>query len=201
MTSHDPDYLLTNKSPMKNSTRYLIIALTTFLAGYLFLRLAYYDSGGMPFVQEIILIVLGTIVTMAITAALLNKQSEVELEKEQRIKLFDMKSDLYLNLINFIEKIILKREIRQDDLVSLEFLTHKISIIANKDVLYEYSKFLDTVKKASRESEITPMESDELSLSLARLCSKIRYDLITDEEEAREAVEDLIEDNIEKFET
>jgi hypothetical protein len=185
---------------MKNSTRYLIIALVTFLTGYLFLRLAYYDTGGMPFVQEIILIVLGTIVTMAITAALLNKQSEVELEKEQRVKIFDMKSDLYLNLINFIEKIILKREIGPDDLVSLEFLTHKISIIASKDVLYEYSKFLDIVKKVSRESEITPIESDELSLSLARLCSKIRYDLITGEEEARQAVEDLIEDNIEKFE-
>jgi len=184
---------------MKNSTRYLIVALITFLAGYLFLRIAYYETGKMPFVQEIVLIILGTIVTMAITAALLNKQSEVDLEKEQRVKIFDIKSELYLNLIDFIEGIILKGEISYSDLVSLEFLTHKISIIASKEVLYEYSKFLDMVKKVSRESEISPMESDELSLSLARLCSKIRYDLISGEEEVKQAIEDLIEDNIEKF--
>ncbi len=184
---------------MKQSSRYLIIALATFLAGYLFLRLAYYDTGQMPFVQELVLIILGTIVTMAITAALLNKQSEVELEKEQRVKVFDIKSDLYLNLINFIEKIILKGEINHNDLISLEFLTHKISIIASKEVLYEYSKFIDIVKKVSREAEITPLESDELSLSLARLCGKIRYDLIMDEDEKREAIAGLIEDNIEKI--
>jgi len=184
---------------MKNSSKYLIVALMTFVFGYLFLRFAYFKSNFDPFAQELILIVLGTIVTMAITAALLNKQSEVELEKEQRVKIFDMKSNIYMELINFIEKLILKGKLTKQDLIFLEFLTHKISIIASPEVLLEYSHFIDTVKKIASDSEISALESDELSQKLAKLCGKIRYDLIVQESENKQDVEDLIEDNIEKI--
>ena len=76
---------------MKNSSKYLLISFATFICGYVFLRLAYYESVKIPFVQEVVLIVLGTIATVAITAALISKQSEIELEKEQRVKIFDLK--------------------------------------------------------------------------------------------------------------
>ncbi len=89
---------------MKSSSKYLIIAIVTFIVGYIFLRQAYFSTSEIPFAQEIILLVLGTIATIAITAALLNKQSEIELEKEQRVKIFDLKSDTYFGLIDFIPK-------------------------------------------------------------------------------------------------
>ncbi len=184
---------------MNNSSKYLLITLATFVAGYFYLRFAYQTTGNMPFVQEIVLVVLGTIATIAITAALLNKQSEIELEKEQRVKIFDIKSDLYFELIEFIEKIITKGEITQNDLIVLEFLTHKISIIANPEVLREYSNFISTIKKTSLDKKISSLESDELSSKLAKLCGKIRYDLISKDKSGLSDVQRIIEHNIEKI--
>ena len=180
---------------MTNSSKYLILSIVTFVTGYLFLKYAYLDTKQIPFVQEIVLVTLGTIATIAITAALLSKQSEVELEKEQRVKIFDIKSDLYFELINFIEKIILKGEIDNKDLINLEFLTHKISIIANQEVLREYSNFIQTVKKTSLDSKITSLESTELSNMLARLCGKIRYDLIIKDDSSSDETQRMIENN------
>ncbi len=184
---------------MKESSKYLLIAIFTFVSGYIFLKFAYLKTDNIPFLQEIVLIVLGTIATIAITAALLNKQSEIELEKEQRIKIFELKSGLYFELIDIIERVISKGEISKSDMISLEFLTHKISTIADKDVLIEYSKLLNTIKETSQDNKISAIESDELSFDLAKLCGKIRYDLIYKDSKNKREIQDIIDNNIEIF--
>ena len=181
---------------MKNSTQYLLISLATFIIGYIYLRFAYASTQDIPFVQEIVLVVLGTIVTIAITAALLNKQSEVEIEKEQRVKVFDLKSNLYFELIEFIESILEKSEITDKDLNTLEFLTHKISVVANLDVLEAYSDFTKVFKETTLDSKINALESDAISAELARLCGAIRYDLISKEDDTSIKVQKLIDRNI-----
>jgi hypothetical protein len=183
---------------MKNSSIYLSVAVLTFIIGYLFLRFAFASFEQYPFVQEVILIILGTIATIAITAALLNKQSEVELEKEQNVKIFDLKSNLYFELIDFLKNIVSKKEITKSDLISLEFLTHKISTIASIGVLKEYANFISTIKETSLDRTISPLESDELSADLANLCIKIRYDLISKDLQNIE-VESIIRKNIERI--
>ncbi len=184
---------------MKESSKYFLLTLVTFITGYSFLRLAYYKTEAIPFTQEIMLVVLGTIATMAVTAALLSKQSEVELEKEQRVKIFDLKSNLYLDLISFIESLILKGKLDEKDLLHLEFLTHKISIVADYRVLNEYTDFIDTMKKVSEDTRISPLESDEISMKLSELCGKIRYDLIQREKRIDINIEKLLTKNIRKF--
>ena len=183
---------------MQNSFKYLLITLATFLTGFLFLRLAYFQTHNDPYAQEIVLIVLGTIATLSVTAALINKQSEVELQKEQRVKVFNLKSELYMELINFVERIITAGEISDRDLVALEFLTHKISIIANHEVLKEYTHLITTIKKVAFDHKITSLESEELSRQLARLCAKIRYDLILNDNHKADIAE-LLESNINKL--
>ncbi len=182
---------------MKNSNLYLIISIITFIVGYIFLKFAYTAVSDYPFVQEIVLVVLGTIVTIAITAALLNKQSEVEMEKEQRVKIFDLKSNLYFELIDFLEKVISKEEINTSDLISLEFLTHKIYTLANMEVLKEYTNFLKTIKESAKDKKINPLESEEIAAALTKLCTKIRYDLISKEDNHIE-IKKLIESNIDE---
>ena len=184
---------------MKTSTKYFSVALFTFIAGYFFLRYAYNAASEIPFAQEMILVVLGTIATIAITAALISKQSEVEIEKEQRVKIFDLKSELYLDLISFIEKMILKGTLEDKDMLHLEFLTHKISVVANIEVLKEYSEFIDIIKKVSSDEKISPLESDEISLKLSQLCAKIRYDMIQKEKDSDVNIENLITRNIKRF--
>jgi hypothetical protein len=183
---------------MTKSLKYSIIAAVTFLIGYIFLQSAYYSSIKMPYVQETILVILGTIATMAVTAALISKQSEVELEKEQRVKIFDLKSELYIELIDLIREIVLKEKILKEDLIKLEFLTHKISILASVDVLEEYSEFIETIKKSAQDEKLSGLESDELSMKLANLCGKIRYDLILRDDKSQFA-QSLIKKNIKMF--
>ena len=67
------------------------IAAVAFIAGYLFLRLAYRVSDPMPFSQEFVLVILGTLTTVVITGLLLHKQSDFELSKELSIKYIDLK--------------------------------------------------------------------------------------------------------------
>ncbi len=184
---------------MKNSNKYFILTIITFTLGFFYLQVAYYRSKSFPYMQEVILIILGTIATITITAALINKQSEVELEKEQRVKIFDLKSTLYIELISFIESLISKGRLEKTDLLHLEFLTHKISIVASYEVLTQYTKFIDTIKKISDDSQISPMESDKISMSLSELCGKIRYDLIQREKQFSGSVEKLLTKNIKKF--
>ncbi len=183
---------------MKNSSVYLAIATVTFIIGYLFLRFAFSSFNDFPFVQEVVLIILGTIATIAITAALLNKQSEVELEKEQNVKIFDLKSDLYFELIDFLKDVISKEEINEKDLLNLEFLTHKISTIASVEVLKEYTNLIQSIKEIAIDRKISPSESDELSADLAKLCVKIRYDLVAKDSHNGEVAQ-IIQHNIKQI--
>ena len=183
---------------MTGTLRYVILVLVTFVAGFLFLRTAYFSSMENPYAQEIVLIVLGTVATILITAALLNKQSELELEKERHIKVFELKSSLYLELINFLEKIVTKGDVSEDELVFIEFLSHKISFLASEDVLREYSNFIDTLKKVMQDKQISEQDSDDISSALARLSIQIRKDLLQCEEENQE-LKNLIVRNAGKF--
>ena len=184
---------------MNNSVKYLIVAIITFVVGLIFLKSAYEGTTNYPFEQEIVLIVLGTIATIAITASLLSKQSEIELQKEQRVKVFDIKSNLYFELISFIEKLIRTEKIEENDLITLEFLTHKISILASPEVLREYTHFIKIIKETSIDHKISPMESETLSASLAKLCGKIRYDLLPKDEQNHEEIQSIIDQNIKQI--
>ncbi len=176
----------------KKRILYLALSTLTFISGYFFIRYAYVETNPDPFAQEFVLIVLGSIATILITAALLSKQTEVEIDKEQRLKFFNLKTDLYFELINFIEQIIREKEINKEDLITLEFLTHKISIVASPEVLKEYSHFVQTIKETSTDEMITITESNKVLDQLALLCGKIRYDLIRDEEGSVEEIQKII---------
>ncbi len=183
---------------MTQTTKYILLTLLTFVVGFYFLHTAYFTSSDNPYAQEIVLIVLGTIATILITAALLNKQSELELEKEHHIKIFELKSSIYLDLINFLEKIVTKGKVTDQEMIYIEFLTHKISIVASESVLQEYSNFIDILKKVSSDWVISESDSDEISLALAKLTVKIRKDLLQNNDEGID-MEKLIVKNVNKF--
>jgi len=183
---------------MTNTTKYIILTLVTFIVGFIFLHSAYYEHIKNPYAQEIVLIVLGTVATILITAALLNKQSELELDKEHHLKVFELKSSIYLDLINFLEKIITKGQVNKNEMIYLEFLTHKISLVASKDVLEEYSGFLDIINKTLDDQLISEDDSDKISESLAKLAVKIRKDLLQNDDQNIE-IEKLIVRNVHKL--
>ncbi len=155
---------------------YLLLSLVTLVAGYAFLRYAYKVTDSTPFTQEIVLIILGTVATIFITALLLNKQTSVEIEKEQSIKFLDLKAHTYENLFDILEEMSLVDNFNNSSLINLQFITHRLAIIASPDVLKEYKNFLDVIKKASEDNSFND-DSELLHRALGSLTIKIRQDL------------------------
>jgi hypothetical protein len=157
----------------------MMMSAIVFVGGYFFLRLAYKMSDKMPFTQEIVLIVLGTLATILITAMLLNKQTAVELDKEQSVKFIELKTETYQNLIDTLEEIVIHKDISREDLTRLQFHTHRLAIFASPAVLKEYQNFLDVFHTTIEEDRhVSGKDADLLSEALAKLTIHIRADLV-----------------------
>jgi hypothetical protein len=171
----------------------MVLSAVVFTAGYFFLRLAYNFTDKMPFTQEIILVILGTIATVLITAMLLNKQTSVELEKEQNVKFLDLKTQTYENLINTIEEIMVQEEISAGTLTRLRFHTHRLAIVASPSVLKEYRNFLDVFnERIAKDKHVSIDDTDILSNALAQLTIHIRDDLVGELDEESQFTEKQI---------
>ncbi len=162
----------------KENLLYMLIATLLFVGGYAFLRYSYKITDNLPFAQEIVLVVLGTIVTILITAILLNKQTEVELKKEENIKFLELKTNIYTQLLEYLEKVMLKNSTSDEDLIRLRFLTHKLAIVASPAVLIQYEKFVHLFIKTTKDHKLEKQETNLLSEELAKLTVKIREDLV-----------------------
>ena len=164
----------------KAAYKLLLLLLTTIVivGGYVLLRYEYKITDDIPFAQEVVLIILGTLMTVLITALLLNKQTEVELQKEQSLRYMELKSELYMNIIDDIERVLASGEVTERDLLRLEFFSHRMAIAASPQVLEEYSRFVSAVSGSVSDLELDNEESDDISRALARLTVHMRDDLI-----------------------
>ncbi|MCK4442127.1 MAG: hypothetical protein KAU90_08960 [Sulfurovaceae bacterium] len=167
------------KNLFTQNTILMVLSSIVFVGGYFFLRLAYNMTDKMPFTQEIVLVILGTIATVLITAMLLNKQTTVELQKEQNVKFLELKTQTYQNLIDTIEDIILLDNVTETQLNKLYFHTHRLAIFASPSVLKEYKNFLGIFNdKIAKDKNISTADAKVVSDALAKLTIYIRSDLI-----------------------
>jgi len=156
---------------------FLLLSLMTLVAGYAYLRYAYKVTDDTPFTQEIVLIILGTVATIFFTALLLNQQTAVEIDKEQRIKFLDLKARTYEKLLDLMEQMSLADHFTSKELTNLQFITHRLAIVASPDVLNEYQNFLKVVAKISQDKSFSG-DKAILSDALSCLTVQIRQDLI-----------------------
>ena len=175
-TSTQRGDILNNRS---TNIVYLTLSLITLVAGYTYLRYAYTVTDSFPFTQEIVLIILGTLATIFITSLLLNKQTEVEIEKEQNIRYLDLKTSTYQLLLDLIEEMTLQERFTQKELIKLQFVTHKLAVIASPEVIEEYQSFLSVIKKISTDNSFSG-DIMELNESLGSLSLQIRKDILGD---------------------
>ncbi len=167
---------------------YLILVAIIFVGGYFFLRAAYYSTAQMPFTQEIILIVLGTLATILITATLLNKQTEVELKKEENIKYLELKTSIYTQFLDQVEAMLEKTEITDKDFIKLKAQTHKLSLIASEQFLEQYHHFLNVFLESSEDAYFSSMDINKINDEIAKLCIEIRKDLLSDSQREKETL-------------
>ncbi len=155
----------------------MLLTAVTVVGGYAFLRYAYGVTDSMPFTQEIVLIILGTVATVLITALLLNQQTAVEIEKEQSIKFIELKTKTYEDLIDRIEAMSLVEQIDCQDLIRLRFIMHRLAIFSSPEVLNEFHNFLAVLTDCVANGTIQD-NGTEISMALASLTIRIRQDLI-----------------------
>ncbi len=166
---------------MKSASRNVVLSLLTgflFVGGYAFLRYAYKVTDSTPFTQEIVLIILGTVATVLITAMLLNKQTAVEIQKEQNIKFIELKTKTYEELLKKIEDMSLSVHVTGDDIIRLQFITHRLAIFSSPPVLEEFQRFLEVLSSSASDGKLGRDDSSAVAESLANLTVRIRADLI-----------------------
>ncbi len=156
-----------------------MLSLLTLVAGYAYLRYAYHVTDHFPFTQEIVLIILGTLTTIFITALLLNKQTEVEIEKEQNIRYLDLKMTTYQALLDLLEEMAICEKFSERELIRLQFITHKLAVIASPEVIEEYQSFLDVIQTISADKSFNG-DLMALSESIGTLTLYIRKDILGD---------------------
>lgn len=154
--------------------------LILFVAGYIFLRLAYHVADELPFSQEWVLIVLGTLVTITLTALLLNKQTEIELKKEERAKFLDLKTRIYFELLDHIQQVVTDGRADPSDALRMRMLSHKLAIVASPEVLQQYHRFLEVYRHHLQNLELDARETEDIMDELARLTLHIRTDILGD---------------------
>lgn len=156
---------------------YLFLSFLTLTMGYAFLRYAYNVTDSLPFTQEIVLIILGTVATIFITSLLLNKQTTVEVEKEQNIKFLELKTKTYEKLLDLLEEMSLVHQFSDAKLIHLSFITHRLALVASPEVLEEYQIFLSVMQKISKDNTFKG-DTVVLHKALSALTLTIRDDLL-----------------------
>ncbi|HEC18255.1 MAG TPA: hypothetical protein ENI97_02815 [Gammaproteobacteria bacterium] len=156
---------------------YLSMASVTLISGYAYLRYAYEVTDHFPFTQEIVLIILGTLATIFITSLLLNKQTEIEIEKEQRVRYLEIKTSTYQLLLDLLEEMALLDHFTNKELIRLQFVTHKLAVIASPEVIDEYQSFLGVISSISDDNSFSG-DMSLLSESLGSLSLQIRKDIL-----------------------
>lgn len=185
---------------MNNFTKkllYLFLTFLTLIAGYAYLRYAYRVTDTTPFTQEIVLIILGTIATVFITALLLNKQTEVEIEKEQSIKFLDLKAATYERLLDLMENMSEESLLSDKMITKLQFVTHRLAIFASPAVLNEYNHFLKVVSQLSKDGTLNN-DDRQLSEALGKLTVQIRFDLLNENPQQKSYTAEQIKRMIKK---
>ncbi len=156
----------------------MFLTLLLMAGGYVFLRYAFRVADGLPFPQEVVLVILGTLLTIFITALLLNKQTRVELQKEENIKLLELKADNYFGLIDHLEQILLDARTDREDHIRLRILASKLALVASPAVLAQFEQLVHTYIDISRDQTIVEQEGNRLMHQLALLTIAMRADLV-----------------------
>ncbi len=175
---------------------YLLLSVMLVAGGYLWLRAAYRVAEEWPFTQEVLLVILGIVATVLITALLLNKQTEVELEKEWSLKFTELKVDIYNSLLTLLEEVLASRRISDAERLRLQFITHRLALVAAPNVLEEYQRFLEVFDRASSDDAYSAQEVREVQEALARLTTEIRKDLLGESDAAAGYSEERVDAQI-----
>ena len=133
---------------------WLVASLLVLVFGYLLFRQIYDASESLPFAQETILVFLGAVATIFLTAVLLNRQTELELSKEGRVLLFDQKNAVYMAAVEKIAEIVEEQRHDPQLIDELRVIGHKLAIVGSAPVIGAFRTVLDLLLGGLRDGEL-----------------------------------------------
>ncbi|PZP09117.1 MAG: hypothetical protein DI607_12690, partial [Sphingomonas hengshuiensis] len=128
--------------------------------------------------QEMTLVFLGAVVTIALTAALLNRQTELELRKEGRVIVLQQQCDIYMSCIEKVAEIVEKSEHDERLIDDLRVLNHKLAVVASEEVLTCFEAVLDTLLAGLTDRALVEADGEKVMQSVADLTSAMRSDVV-----------------------
>ena len=160
----------------------LLLTAAVMAVGYLVFRQIYQETSA-PLAQELLLLFLGSVVTVLITAMLLNRQTELELQKEGRVLLLQQKNDVYLQVIEHIAAMARHRALDEGLIQRLRVLNHKLAVVGSAEVVEAFNEVLDTLL-AGLPDDLTDEEAEAVMHAVARVTLLMRRDLLGDQDAA-----------------
>ena len=118
----------------------------------------------------------------------------------QVIKYIELKSSIYLEIINKLEEFSVKQNLKETDLKKFEFFTHKLTLVASYLVIEAYNSFLTDIAGTISDKAISTKDSNFIAERLALLTLQMREDLIGDLDKKTETdrIKKLIISNTQK---
>ncbi len=159
---------------------YVVTAVAGGVGVYLLFRTMYFSDYAQPFAQETILVLLGAVVTIALTAALLNRQTELELRKEGRVIVLQQRTDIYMSCIEKVAEIV--ETVRHDAALidELRVLNHKLAVVASASVVTRFEAVLDGLLAGLSDGALSGQDGEEIMQRVADLTAAMRGDVVED---------------------
>ncbi|MBD63720.1 MAG: hypothetical protein CME62_00810 [Halobacteriovoraceae bacterium] len=176
----------------------ILLFLICCLVGYMTFRYYYNVSGQFPFTQEFILVLVGVISTVLVTAILLIQQSNLDLRKEEKVILLAQKKTIYMSIIEKVAKMVDKRVIDKRGISEIRIINHKLSMFGSIPVVDNFNNILDLMLDSLRNGVLSEEQAEEIMHSIARLTFDMRVDLLGEIEggDTSEVLDSIISNSI-----
>ena len=157
---------------------YLVVAVVCGIGIYFMFRTMYMAEQPLPFAQEMTLVFLGGVVTIALTAALLNRQTDLELRKEGRVIILQQQCAIYMACIEKVAKIV--ENIRHDAVLidDLRVLNHQLAVVASEEVVVRFEAVLDALLSGFADGALSGADGEKVMQSVADLTTAMRSDVL-----------------------
>ena len=122
----------------------LFVALSFVMGAAIYLAFDKFFTSDTPsYAVNISAAFLGAVITIIITAVLLNAQSLSELGKEKSIGVFNAKLALYSEFLDLINRVTRDGDIDSDELIELRGWALKLSLVSGSNATEAISSFID----------------------------------------------------------
>ncbi len=141
-------------------------------------RSMYLAEDILPFAQEMTLIFLGAVVTIILTAALLNRQTDLELRKEGRVIILQQQCDIYMACIEKVAEIVETARHDAKLIDELRVLNHKLAVVASAGVVSSFEQVLESLQSGFADGTLSDGDGEGVMNAVADLTIAMRSDVL-----------------------